>query len=489
MSVAQVDLLIVGGGINGAGIARDAAGRGLSVMLVEKDDLAAHTSSASSKLIHGGLRYLEHFDLKLVRESLRERERLLRAAPHIVRPLQFVLPLTETSRPSWMIRSGLFLYDHLATRNLLPASRSVRLAGELGEGLTTNGHKAFTYWDCRVQDSRLVVFNALDAAARGATVLTRTELINARREEGMWTAKLGGAGSQRTVRARALVNAAGPWASEILGRLGGVQKRRAVRLIKGSHVVLPRLYPGSHAYLLQNPDRRIVFAIPFEGKFTLVGTTEVSCANPSDTPTIGDDEVAYLLQTLARNFVADVSSDDIVWSYSGVRALPDDGSANPSRVTRDYVLDLEAANGEPPLLSIFGGKITTYRRLAERALEKLAPLLGYRDVPWTDGAVLPGGDIPELDLKGYADELIRRHPDLPDALVARLAGTYGTVAQELLESDIGEDLGGGLHTREVNYLVSNEWARDAEDVFFRRTKLGLHVPPATVDRLTAYLNR
>jgi len=489
MSVAQVDLLIVGGGINGAGIARDAAGRGLTVMLVEKDDLAAHTSSASSKLIHGGLRYLEQFDLKLVRESLQERERLLRVAPHIVRPLQFVLPLTEASRPSWMIRSGLFLYDHLAMRELLPASRSIRLVGAIANGLKASGKKAFTYWDCRVQDSRLVVLNALDAAARGATIRTRTELIEARREEGMWTAKLGGTGAPRTVRARALLNAAGPWASEILNRLGGVQKRRAVRLVKGSHIVLPRLYPGSHAYLLQNPDRRIVFAIPFEGRFTLVGTTEVSWAELFKTPAISDDEVAYLLRTVARNFVADVSSGDIVWSYSGVRTLPDDGSVNPSRITRDYVLDLDTANGEPPLLSIFGGKITTYRRLAERALEKLAPLLGFREVAWTDGAILPGGDIPELDPDGYAGKLIRRHPGLPDALVARLAGTYGTLTEELLESGLGEDLGGGLHTGEVDYLVSNEWAQIAEDILFRRTKLGLQVPEDTADRLTAYLGR
>jgi glycerol-3-phosphate dehydrogenase len=329
----------------------------------------------------------------------------------------------------------------------------------------------------------------VDAAAHGATILTRTELIDARREQGMWTAKLGGAGGQWIVRARALVNAAGPWASEILDRLGGVQKRRSVRLVKGSHIVLPRLYARSHAYLLQNPDRRIVFAIPFEGRFTLVGTTEVSWAEPSETPAISDDEVAYLLRTVARNFVADVSSNDIVWSYSGVRALPDDGSANPSRVTRDYVLDLDAAGGEPPLLSVFGGKLTTYRRLAERALEKLAPRLGFCDVPWTDGAILPGGDLPELDLDAYSGELIRRHPGFPDALVARLAGTYGTLAEALLDGDLGEDLGGGLHTREVDYLVSNEWARTAEDILFRRTKLGLHVPPGTADRLTAYLGR
>ena len=489
MSVAEVDLLIVGGGINGAGIARDAAGRGLSVMLVEKDDLASHTSSASSKLIHGGLRYLEQFDLKLVRESLQERERLLRAAPHIVRPLQFVLPLTEASRPSWMIRTGLFLYDHLATRNLLPGSRSIRLDGAIGDALRASAKSAFTYWDCSVQDSRLVVLNAVDAAARGATIVPRTELIDARREQGMWTAKLGGAEATRIVRARALVNAAGPWVSEILSRLGGVRKRRAVRLIKGSHILLPRLYPGSHAYLLQNADHRIVFAIPFEDKFTLVGTTEVSWSNPSDTPAISGDEVDYLLRTVARNFVTDVTSDDIVWSYSGLRALPDDGSADPSRVTRDYLLDLDVADSEPPLLSVLGGKITTSRRLAERVLERLGPLLGFRDEPWTDGAVLPGGEIPELDLDGYAGELIRLHSGLPEALVARLATTYGTWAEALLDSDLGEDLGGGLHTGEADYLVSKEWARSAEDILFRRTKLGLHVPPGTAERLTAYLSR
>ena len=493
MSEAQVDLLIVGGGINGAGIARDAAGRGLSVMLVEKDDLAAHTSSASSKLIHGGLRYLEHFELKLVRESLAERECLLRAAPHIIEPLEFILPLTHSKRPAWMIRAGLFLYDHLGGRELLRGTRSVRLdQGAVGEALKPGNPRAFSYFDCRAQDSRLVVLNAIDAKERGATILTRTELVEARREPNRWVGTIRGKAGDEVVHARALVNAAGPFAAALFDRLGGVERRPDIRLIKGSHIVLPSLYSGAHAFLLQNPDRRVVFAIPFEEKFTLVGTTDVEWTGPPDQPAISEEEIDYLLATVSRYFSTGASRAEIVWSYSGIRALHDDGSADPSKVARDYVLELDDAGA--PLLSVFGGKITTYRRLAEKALGRLAKVLPGAGGAWTMDAVLPGGDIAGLDPDRYARELADRHRDLPAELVARLARTYGTRAEDMLKDarsvfDLGEHFGAGLYALEVDHLVANEWARTAEDVLFRRTKLGLHMAPDGVDRLTAYLGR
>lgn len=487
----DVDLLIVGGGINGAGIARDAAGRGLSVMLVEKDDLAAHTSSASSKLVHGGLRYLEQFELKLVRESLAERERLLRSALHIVEPLQFVLPLGPGSRPAWMLRVGLALYDHLGDRKLLPASSPVLLAGEpLGDGLKPGLRKGFSYWDCRVQDSRLVVLNAIDAAERGATILTRTELVEARREPRRWVATLRGPEGEQSVGARALVNATGAWVAETLIKLGGVRRRRNIRLVKGSHIVLPRLYQGDHALILQNPDRRVVFAIPFEGKFTLVGTTDVAWDGPAAQPTISDEEVDYLIDTVARSCARTVSRDDIRWTYSGLRALVDDGSSDPSRVTRDYALDLDAEGA--PLLSLLGGKLTTYRRLAERAMDRLARYWPAMESAWTDSAVLPGGDISGRDLKAHSRRLCERHPALPSELISRLVHTYGSRTERLLEgmetiAGLGEHFGAGLYAREVDYLVTNEWAKTAEDILFRRTKLGLHAGPDAADRLTAYL--
>ena len=401
--MSEVDLLIVGGGINGTGIARDAAGRGLSVLLVEKDDLAAHTSSASSKLVHGGLRYLEQFDFRLVRESLRERERLLRSAPHIVEPLEFVLPLTPSSRPGWMIRAGLFLYDHLGGRKVLPASRAVQLDHDsLGAGLRPGMSRGFSYWDCRVQDSRLVILNAIDAAERGATILPGTELVEARREGQRWLATVRDPGGKRTVSARALVNAAGPWAAELLGRIAGSKQRGRIRLVKGSHIVVPRLYPGEHAFLLQNADGRVVFAIPFERRFTLVGTTDLDWTGAPDEPRISGAEMDYLLATVGRYFAAKVAATDVVWSYAGIRALCEDGASDPSKVTRDYLVDLNSTDGVP-LLSVFGGKLTTYRRLAERALDRLAPAFPTLGGAWTERALLPGGDIST----GGMDGLIR----------------------------------------------------------------------------------
>lgn len=492
MSEEQVDLLIVGGGINGAGIARDAAGRGLSVMLVEKDDLSAHTSSASSKLVHGGLRYLEQYDFKLVRESLQERERLLRAAPHIVRPLQFVVPMAHSPRAAWKVRAGLLLYDRLGRRKIIPSSRSVRLdRGLFGEGLRPGDPRAFAYWDCRVQDSRLVILNAMDAAERGATIRTRTELVRARCEGDFWSARIRAPGHEQTVRARSLVNAAGPWAAHLFERIAGAQRERPIRLVKGSHIVLPRLYPGKHAFLLQNKDGRVVFAIPFEGAFTLVGTTDVDCTGPAGEPAISGAETEYLLATVRDTFVARVSPADIVWSYSGIRTLVDDGTADPSKAGRDYALDLDV-NG-PPLLSVFGGKLTTYRRLAEQAMDRLARHFPKATRAWTDGAVLPGGDIPMLEPERFERALVSANSGLAEDLLIRLARTYGSRTEHLLAGavsigELGEHFGAGLYAREVDYLVANEWARTAEDILFRRTKLGLHVPPDTADRLNAYLS-
>ena len=485
----EVDLLVVGGGINGAGIARDAAGRGLSVMLVERDDLAAHTSSASSKLIHGGIRYLEQLDLKLVRESLIERERLLHAAPHIVEPLQFVIPASPSGRAAWKLRAGLFLYDRLGGRKVLPASRSLRL-DELGAELAPALDRGFTYWDCRVQDSRLVVLNAMDAAERGATILTRTELITARREGSHWIARIHSSGHERSVKARALVNAAGPWASELYSRIRDTTHRGAIRLVKGSHIVVPRMYEGAHAFVLQRADGRVVFTIPFEDEFTLVGTTDVDWSGAPDAPVISDDETAYLLGAVSSYFRRDVTAGEIIWSFSGIRSLYDDGASEPSKVTREYRLDLDASGA--PLLSVLGGKITTYRRLAERALDRLAPFLPSGQGTWTGQALLPGGDVRDGAIQKYAASLAETYSALPPQLLSRLAKAYGTRAERLLENvqsvgDLGNHFGGGLYEREVDYLIRHEWARSPEDVLFRRSKLGLHITKEEAARLARYM--
>ncbi|MGR6327660.1 glycerol-3-phosphate dehydrogenase [Sphingomonas sp. XXL09] len=481
-----VDLLVVGGGINGVAIARDAAGRGLSVLLVEQDDLASHTSSASTKLIHGGLRYLEYGEIRLVREALIERETLWGMAPHIIWPLRFVLPQTHSPRPAWMVRAGLFLYDHLGGRRRLPATETIRLDRDLrGAGLKDGG-RAFVYSDCWVEDSRLVVLTARDAADRGATVLTRTRFEGASRDGDGWQARI--AGRAVPLRARALVNAAGPWVAEVLGRLPHGSSDRGVRLIKGSHIVVPRLYEGEHAFLLQNPDGRVVFAIPYEGRFTLVGTTDVAWSGAPGPAAIDADETAYLLATIARYFTG--AAPAVVWSYAGIRPLYDDHAANASAVTRDYVLDLDGDATSPPLLSVFGGKITTHRRLAEQAMDRLAGWFPAAGPAWTRGAVLPGGDFAAFDPLVAA--LAARYPRFEAGFLRRLARAYGTGAEAILDgaevpADLGDDLGGGLWTREVDHLFVHEWARTAEDVLFRRSKLGLHVPEGTADRLSAYL--
>ncbi len=492
-----VDLLIVGGGINGAGIARDAAGRGLSVMLVEQDDLASHTSSASTKLIHGGLRYLEYGEFRLVREALIERERLLAIAPHIIWPLAFVLPQTQSPRPAWMVRLGLFLYDHLGGRDRLPGTRTVALdRSPFGDGLAQRGGKAFVYADCWVEDSRLVVLNAIDAAEHGAIIATRTRLVDARRADGGWIATIEPRdGAPRTVRARALVNAAGPWVADVIGRVAGARADRGVRLVKGSHIVVPKLYEGDHAFMLQNADRRIVFAIPYEGRFTLVGTTDEPWTDAPAKAAIGAEETRYLLDTIDRYFAHRTTEADIAWSYAGIRPLYDDKAANASAVTRDYVLDLDTgAEGDElaPLLSIFGGKITTYRKLAEHAMRDLAPLLGAAEKAWTAGAVLPGGDIADADFDRFLKTVEHAYPALPQTMLRRLARAYGTRVRILLGKaaqvdDLGTAFGGDLYQAEIDYLVAHEWARTAEDILYRRSKLGLHVPAGTADRVAAYL--
>ncbi|WP_062788542.1 glycerol-3-phosphate dehydrogenase [Novosphingobium capsulatum] len=494
-SLSTYDLLIVGGGINGAGIARDAAGRGLSVLLVEQDDLAAHTSSASTKLVHGGLRYLEYGEFRLVREALMERERLWAMAPHIIWPLSFVLPQRGAVRPAWMVRLGLWLYDHLGGRKRLPATRSADLARDhLGNGLTdaVKG-RAFVYSDCWVEDSRLVVLNAMDASARGATVLTRTRLLAAHREGSHWLATIRDAdGQEHRVQARGLVNAAGPWVAEVLGRIAGAPQDRAMRLIQGSHIVVPRLYDGDHAFLLQNNDRRVVFAIPYEQDFTLIGTTDEVWDQAPGRATISPAERDYLLDVVRRHFTRPVGVDDIVWTYSGIRPLYDDKASNASAVTRDYVLDLDQRDGQAPLLSVFGGKITTYRKLAEHALEKLGPAFPQARDAWTAGATLPGGDFPADGFADLVDRFCQERPALPRPLLTRWARAYGTRARQIFASaqtlaDLGEDFGGGLHAAELAYLAQHEWAMTAEDVVARRSKLLLRLSPDALPRIDAWL--
>jgi glycerol-3-phosphate dehydrogenase len=491
----SVDLLVIGGGINGAGIARDAAGRGLSVLLVEKDDLAAHTSSASSKLIHGGLRYLEHYEFRLVAEALAEREVLLKIAPHLVRPVRFVMPHVPQLRPRWMIRTGLFLYDHLRQRTKLPGSHAVRLdQPPYDSGLKPELKNGFVYSDCRVDDVRLVIANVRDAVARGAKVLTRTECVAGKREGGLWRVCLRAGRMEREMAARVIVNAAGPWVKTVLNERLRQPSADDVRLVKGSHIVVPRLYAGDHAFILQNEDRRVVFMIPYEEHYTLIGTTDVAETGDPSNPEASAVEVDYLCRASSRYLARPVTVAEVVWQYAGVRPLYDDGSVNPSRVTRDYVLRLDQDKGNAPVLSVFGGKITTYRRLAEQALEKLAPWFPGMRPAWTAAAFLPGGTIPGGDTARFEQHIADRHPQLPRSLVVGLARRHGTLAYQVIGDAAnaaawGEHFGAGLYAREVDYLVEHEWARSVEDVLWRRTKAGLHLEPERREGLARYLAR
>jgi glycerol-3-phosphate dehydrogenase len=472
MPGGSYDLLVIGGGINGAGIARDAAGRGLSVLLVEAADLAGATSSASSKLIHGGLRYLEQYEFRLVAEALAEREILLRVAAHLVSPMRFVMPQVPGLRPRWMIRLGLFLYDHLARRSLLPGSQPVRLdLSPYRHTLRPGLRHGFAYSDCRVDDARLVIANVKDAAARGAEVRVRTELVSAHRAAGQWQASLSGG---ELVAARAIANAAGPWVKRVLNERLAQPSADQVRLVQGSHIVLPRLYEGAHAFVLQNDDRRVVFLIPFEERFTLIGTTDVPLQGEGVAARASDEEVRYLCDAVNRYVARPVSRSQVLWSYAGVRPLYDDGSRDPSAVTRDYVLRLDDEQGAAPVLSVFGGKITTYRRLAEQVLDKLAGYFPHARGPWTASAPLPGSDLAgEKDAYG---ELCARYPKLPAEVLRGVFRRHGALASEVLgEGDVGENYGAGLTEREVRYFIDAEWARSAEDVLWRRSKAGLHL--------------
>ena len=478
------DLLVIGGGINGAGIARDAAGRGLATLLVERDDLAGATSSASSKLIHGGLRYLEQFEFRLVAEALAEREILLRIAGHLAWPVHFVMPHVPELRPRWMIRTGLFLYDHLARRSVLPASQAVRLdAPPYAAGLQPRLKYGFVYSDCRVDDARLVVANVLDAQRRGARVMVRTECRSARREGDLWRARLA---NGEEVSARAIVNAAGPWVKHVLNERLGQPSRDAVRLVKGSHIVLPRLYEGEHAFIVQNDDRRVVFIIPFEERFTLIGTTDVPVNEVHSEPT--DQEVQYLCAAASRYLARPVDRAQLVWRYAGVRPLYDDGSADPSSITRDYTLRLDHDHGGAPVLSVFGGKITTYRRLAEQALKKLAPYFPQMTRPWTADAALPGSEF--TSRIAAQQEVFARYRALPQPVVHGVFRRHGSETPSVLgDGRLGEDYGGGLTERELRYLLEHEWARTADDVLWRRTKCGLHMSPAQRRRVAEVIGR
>lgn len=488
------DVFVIGGGINGCGIARDAAGRGYSVALAEMSDFASGTSSGSTKLIHGGLRYLEHYEFRLVREALMEREVLWAMAPHVIWPMRFVLPFHKGGpRPAWLIRLGLFLYDHIGGRKLLPATKTLDMtrdpAGAPLKGLFT---KAFEYSDGWVDDARLVVLNARDAADRGARIMARTRVVSARREGGRWAIEIESTetGARETMRARMLVNAAGPWVDRVLSEAVGNNDVRNVRLVQGSHIVVKKKFDDPRAYFFQNPDGRIMFAIPYQDEFTLIGTTDRDfTGNPADVR-ISDAEIDYLCRAASEYFSDPVGREDIVWTYSAVRPLFDDGASKAQEATRDYVLRVE--NGDAPLLNVFGGKLTTYRRLAESALEKIGETIGEKGRKWTAGSHLPGGDFPAA---GYDDEVAKlrmRYPFLAASHARRLVRLYGTRAAQLLgnaasEADLGKHFGADLYAAEVDWLIGQEWALRAEDVLWRRTKLGLKFSRAQTAELEEYM--
>jgi glycerol-3-phosphate dehydrogenase len=498
------DVLVVGGGINGCGIARDLAGRGWRVTLCEQHDLGQHTSSAATKLIHGGLRYLEHLEFALVRKALREREVLLRSAPHIIRPMRFVLPHDPAMRPAWMIRSGLFLYDHLARRDLLPGTATIDLRRDpLGRCLKPHLGRAFVYSDGWVDDARLVVLAAMDARERGAQILTRTRCLVTQRGEVGWVATVQPAqGATRQLRARALVNAAGPWAETFLretarGSGGEALAGRSLRLVKGSHIVVPRLFEHDHAYAFQSADKRVIFAVPFEGRFTLIGTTDVEVHGEPGAARVEEAEMRYLCEQASRYFRHGVRVEDVAWSYTGVRPLLDDEAGDPSAITRDYLL--EARTDAAPILSIWGGKLTTFRKLSEEAADIVGAALGERRAAWTGAAVLPGGDLtewtpatgrPDADFDSFAAAAGRAHRWMPEAVLRRMARAYGARLRHVLRPTLaamGEEVAPGLYEAELDYLREQEWARTADDVLWRRTKLGLHLAPDERERVGRWM--
>ncbi len=485
------DLIVIGGGINGAGIAADAAGRGLSVLMLEARDLACATSSASSKLIHGGLRYLEHYEFRLVSEALAEREVLLKMAPHIAFPMRFRLPHRPHLRPAWMIRAGLFLYDHLGKRTSLPGSKSLRFGAD--SALKPEITRGFEYSDCWVDDARLVVLNAQEVVKRGGDVRTRTRVTRAWRESGLWMVEAEDVDSGKTYtwRAKALVNAAGPWVKQLFDDGLKLKSPYGIRLIKGSHIVVPRVHNEKQSYILQNEDNRIVFVIPWMDDFSIIGTTDVEYKGDTKNVKIDDSEIDYLLKIYNSHFKKQLVRDDVVWSYSGVRPLCDDESDSPQAITRDYTLDVRDDNGQAPLLSVFGGKLTTYRKLAEHALEKLVKYFPNAGPAWTKNCVLPGGDFAGTR-EDYAASLRRRYPFITEGMARHFARTYGSSTETLLDGatrleDLGENFGHDFYEAELRYLVQNEWVRELDDAIWRRTKQGMWLNEAQQARVAEWL--
>lgn len=492
------DIAIIGGGINGCGIARDAAGRGLSVFLCEQGDLGSGTSSASTKLIHGGLRYLEYYEFRLVREALKEREVLLNAAPHIIWPLRFILPHHKGLRPSWLIRLGLFLYDHIGGRKILPATSSVDLKHDIaGKVLKQNYSKGFEYSDCWVMDSRLVVLNAMDAASKGADIRTQTPLLSASRSNETWNLQLFSREQDKkfSVEAKVLVNASGPWLDELMPKISPTKSSEHIRMVKGSHIIVKKLFEHERAYIFQNSDGRIIFAIPYEGAFTLIGTTDVDFKGKPSKVTISKEEIEYLCSAASEYFTKGITAEDVISSFSGIRPLFDDGKSDAKAATRDYVLKLDLGNQNgPPLLSIYGGKITTYRKLAESVIEKLHPFLPANGGQWTENETLPGGDFKPEEFSGEAKRLLKNCPSLNHALATRLLRTYGTLAKKMTakineHEDLGVHFGSDLYSFEVNYLLENEWAKSSEDILWRRTRLGLFLNTAETTILDQYITK
>ena len=492
--LSDYDLLIIGGGINGAAIARDASGRGLKVLLCERDDLANHTSSSSTKLIHGGLRYLEYYEFRLVREALIEREVMLRAAPHIIWPMRFVLPYDKGLRPAWMLRMGLLLYDNLGGREMLPGSKSLKLDKVPHKGVLESRFKmGFEYSDCWVEDARLVVLYALDAMNRGADIRTRTEVLSIEPSGEGYKAAIKHDGKTETVTAKGVINSAGPWVDEVLKKIQRTKNEQSLRLVKGSHIVTKKLFEGDHAYLFQNADNRVIFAIPYEKNYTLIGTTDQPYDLSEGPVKISQDEINYLCEAASEYFENDISPDDVVWDYAGVRPLYDDKSENASAVTRDYVLDIEEFTEGAPFLSIYGGKITTSRKLAEHAMEKLQPFYGYKDKGWTETAGLPGGDIPNADFETFYAGMQKRYPSLDLELLHRLCRAYGTRVTLVLGDgtpapELGQHFGQGLYEIEARYLINHEWATSADDIMWRRSKLGVHLSDNEKAAFTDWFN-
>lgn len=497
---ASFDILVIGGGINGCGIARDAAGRGYSVCLAEMNDLASGTSSWSTKLIHGGLRYLEYYEFRLVREALMERETLWAMAPHIVRPLRFILPHHRGLRPALLIRLGLFLYDHIGGRMRLPATRTLDLVRDAaGAPLKPLFEKGFEYSDCWVDDARLVILNAVDAAETGADIRVRTKVAKVERRGDIWRATLHDreTGERSDIEARIVVNAAGPWVDAVLSDAVGEEKPHNVRMVQGSHIIVHKLFDHDRCYIFQNADDRIVFAIPYEDDYTLIGTTDRDYdGDPADVK-ITTEEIDYLCNAASEYFKKPVTPADIAWTYSGVRPLYDDGASKAQAATRDYTLKLdEGRPGEAALINIFGGKITTYRKLAEAVIEIVGSRIGAKQQPWTKGAVLPGGDFSTHGFDALAARIRAAHPFLSEKTATRLARAYGTRALSFLQgavspADMGEDFSGEndacLYAREVDYLIATEWARTADDILWRRSKLGLRIKGENVERLQRYI--